>query len=331
MADLSFLLPDEDFEQHLNQTILPTLAPLSEPLPVALPDGAALSARVYATPNPKAVVCICHGFSEFADKYAEVCYNFVKAGYAVAICEHRGHGFSTREVEDLYKVHIDDYSVYVRDYDCFVRQVIRRFPALPRLLLCHSMGGCIGALYLEQHPKMFCAAVLSSPMLELNTGNIAPFAGWMYTRKLVKKGLGKEYLAPDGNDFDGIRRFEGSSCLHQGRYDAWFNMRLAQPMYQTNSLSVGWALASLQAQSRAVLRAKKIKTQMLLCQAGLDHLVLPRGQNRFAARAKDIQLKKFPTARHEIFNSPLAIRRDYWGTVLDFYSHELALAEGGAQ
>jgi len=330
MADLSFLLPDEDFARHYTHTILPALEAVREPLAVPLPDGAALSARVYATPAAKAVVCICHGYTEFADKYAEVCYNLMQAGYAVAICDHRGHGFSTREVEDRCKVHIDDYSVYVRDYDCFVQQVTRRFPALPRLLLCHSMGGCIGALYLEQHPRAFTAAVLSSPMLEINTGGIAPLAGWLYARKLVKKGLSKEYLDPNAADFDGIRRFEGSSCLHQGRYDVWFTMRVEEPMYQTSNFTVGWALASLQAQSQAVLRAKKIRTQILLCQAGQDHLVLPRGQNRFAARAKDIQLKKFPTARHEIFNSPLPIRRDYWGTVLDFYSHELALAQGDA-
>ena len=36
------------------------------------------------------------------------------------------------------------------------------------------MGGAIGAKFLEDYPEYFDRAVLSSPMLEINTGKICP-------------------------------------------------------------------------------------------------------------------------------------------------------------
>lgn len=318
MAKLDFILPEGDFAQQLETIIRPAVEALEERVSLTLPDGAELATRMYAVPNAKAVVCICHGFTEFAEKYQEIVYNFTRTGYAVVICDHRGHGFSTRMVDDPYKVHIDSYNTYVSDFDCMVQYAAQRFPALPMLLFCHSMGGCIGALYLQTHPKQFAGAVLSSPMMEINSG-IAPTVGWLYARQMVKSGHETDCFDPKAGAFNGIRKFEGSSCADQGRFDAWFDKRVAEPRYQTNNGTLGWLRASLEAQSRAVLRAGRVKTPVLLCQAGKDHLVLPGGQERFVQRAQDARLVLFPRARHEIFNSGERIRRAYWSEILNFY------------
>ena len=317
MAMLDFILPDGDFAQQLETVIQPALAKLEEKLPLAAADGGRIATRVYPTPGARAVVCICHGFSEFAEKYQEIIYNFTQAGYAVVICDHRGHGHSTRLVPNLCKVHIDSFDTYVTDFDCVVNYAAERFAGLPMLLFGHSMGGCISALYLQEHPGRFKGAVLSAPMMELNSG-VAPTYGWLYARHLVKTGHATDYINPAEGDFDGIRRFEGSSCADEGRFNAWFDKRLAEPRYQTNNATAGWLMNALQAQSRAVLRAGKIETPVLLCQAGQDHLVLPQGHEKFVRRAKNARLVKFTNARHEIFNSGEGIRRKYWNRVLDF-------------
>ncbi len=322
MPSLDFILPEGDFSHQLRTVILPAIEPLRENVALTLPDGATLATQLYHTPNARAVVCICHGFTEFADKYQEIIYNLTRSGYAVAICDHRGHGRSSRMVANLCKVHIDSYDTYVSDFDCMAGYAAFRYSSLPMLLFCHSMGGCIGTLYLQEHPDRFAGAVLSSPMLEVNTG-MAPTLAWLYARQLVKTGHSEEYFTPTANDFDGIRKFEGSSCTDQGRFDAWFDKRVAEPLYQTNNGTLGWLLASLQAQSRAVLRAVHVTTPVLLCRAGQDHLVLPGGQDRFAQRAKRVRLVEFPQARHEIFNSNETIRREYWGEVLAFYESVL--------
>lgn len=314
-----YLLPDEGFADALETVIKPYLAPLYEPLRVTCADGQPLSARVYANPGAKAVVCICHGFCEYADKYLEVIYCLLHAGYSVAICEHRGHGFSARMVDNLSKVHIDSYNTYTRDYNCFTVAVEQRFVGLPLYLFGHSMGGCISALYLEQHPGHYRGAVLSSPMFEINTGGRSPAFCRLYGRLMVALGRGEQYLSGQDQDFSPIHRFETSSCTNRDRYEAWFGQRVAEPHYQTHNGTFGWMAASLDASARAIRQAGRIHVPVLLCQAGQDRLVKPGGQQRFAQRAPQITVRAFADARHEIFNSLLPTRQEYWHTVLDFF------------
>ncbi len=315
-----FLLPDEGFADAVETVIKPYLAPRYEPLAVVCADGQPLSARVYAQPGARAVVCLCHGYCEYADKYLEVIYCLLRAGYSVAICEHRGHGFSPRTVENLSKVHIDSYDTYVRDYDSFTSRVEQRFAGLPLYLFGHSMGGCVAALYLEQHPGHYRAAVLSSPMFQINTGGRSALLCRLYGHLMIALGRGEQYLGSQEQDFSPIYRFETSSCTCRGRYDAWFSQRLAEPHYQSHSGTIRWMTASLDAAPKAVRQAGRITVPLLLCQAGQDRLVKPGGQQRFARRAPDITGRGVVEVRHVIFNSLLPTRRAYWQAVLAFYA-----------
>ena len=48
-----------------------------------------------------------------------------KNGYSVDMMDHRGHGFSSREVEDLCKVTISSFDVYVEDLKAFLNTVVK--------------------------------------------------------------------------------------------------------------------------------------------------------------------------------------------------------------
>ena len=63
-------------------------------------DSTAIYYRTYRIPQAKAAIVISHGFCEFAEKYKEVIYYFLKNGYSVYVPEHRGHGYSDRIVVD---------------------------------------------------------------------------------------------------------------------------------------------------------------------------------------------------------------------------------------
>lgn len=104
----------------------------------------------------KVAIVISHGFCEFAEKYKEVIYYFLKNGYSVYVPEHRGHGYSDRIVVDGEKVHIEDYEQYVQDLHCFVKNVVE-LTEKRKILFCHSMGGAIGVRYLEEFPLTFDA------------------------------------------------------------------------------------------------------------------------------------------------------------------------------
>ena len=53
-----------------------------------------------ATATFRGAIVISHGFTEFAEKYDELVWYFLLAGYSVCVLEHRGHGKSSRDVEN---------------------------------------------------------------------------------------------------------------------------------------------------------------------------------------------------------------------------------------
>ena len=120
-------------------------------------DGAAATFR--------GAVVISHGFTEFAAKYAGMVWYFLLAGYSVCVFEHRGHGYSARDVDNSSLVWIDDWRRYVADLAKFAETVGKDYAdGRPLNLYCHSMGGGIGASVLETHPTLFDKAVLSCPL-----------------------------------------------------------------------------------------------------------------------------------------------------------------------
>ena len=131
----------------------------------------------YAVPeSPKAVIVMFHGFCEFFGKYHEMAWYFYQKGYGFFFPEMRGHGLSGGKLPEKDLVHVRNYRQYVADMKIFFESIvkIKAAPNIPKLLFAHSMGGAIGALYLEKYPDDFKGAILSSPMLRLKTGGISP-------------------------------------------------------------------------------------------------------------------------------------------------------------
>lgn len=90
--------------------------------------------------------------------------------------EHRGHGYSGREVDDPELVHVQSYDCYAADLARFVETVVSPGEE-HRIVFAHSMGGAIAILALERYPQLFEAAVLSAPMCAMQTGKYPRFLG----------------------------------------------------------------------------------------------------------------------------------------------------------
>ncbi len=316
MPSLDFLLPDENFAMHLDATIAPALAPYRETFYYAGHGGAQLYGEVFTHPNASAVVVISHGFCEYIGKYAETIYNFFQLGYSVAICEHRGHGLSARQTDDLTKVHIDAFSTYTADFNYFTALVSEKFPDQTLLLFGHSMGGCIAACYLEQFPGRYTAAVLSSPMMAITPAGLSPRIALPYAKHLLRTGKPDNIGEKPG--FSPTPDFEDSSCVNAERYYAYFEQRLAEPRYQTSNGTVSWLVTSLEAIDKMLAAADTIHAPILLCQAGQDTLVQPSGHDAFIRKANNAVLCRFPRANHEITSADSETRADYWKTVATF-------------
>ncbi|MEI6128088.1 MAG: alpha/beta fold hydrolase, partial [Pseudomonadota bacterium] len=154
-------------------------------------------ARVEA-PDEKGAIVILHGMAESMIKYAEVMYDLKDLGYSFYLMDHRGMGFSGRLLDDPDKIYVKKFDDYVQDVKTFVETVVNEKPHKRLILISHSMGGCVAARYLEQYPQDFTAAVLSSPMLKINTHEYPQIAAYMLAVLNTSQGLGSAYVPGDG-------------------------------------------------------------------------------------------------------------------------------------
>lgn len=345
------LLDEAEYDQIMMQTVLPALEQCkdegwmepaqAENLPVPPSEGslhyvcydfkrfeAGTSEKSPSSKGFKGAIVISHGFTEFAAKYSEMAWYFLQAGYSVCVFEHRGHGYSVRDVDDPSLVHIDDWHRYVEDLAKFASTVGRHMADdKPLYLFSHSMGGGIGAAVLEQHPTVFDKAVLSAPMIEPALGMPKWLAGFFGD---IMSGLGfGERMVYAHESFTP----EFDEALHVGASQPrvrWFHkLRTENERYQTNAATYEWARQSVKISQYVMSEqaCQNITTPVLLCQAGHDIWVMNPAQDKFVQRVRsaggNITKLQFPESLHEIFSMPNETLRTYLDAVLAFYDEPI--------
>lgn len=329
-------LVEENFKQQMEEVVEPSLMEICRcgKLQMGKTTGqgeddteggqAELYYELYPQETKKGTIVISYGFTESCLKYHEMIYYFYQQGYQVAIMDHRGHGKSMREVEDVTIVHIDLFSRYVKDLHQFVKTVVKPMAQQkPLYLYAHSMGGCIGAFYLEQYPKDFSKAILNAPMLGLKLGGFPAWAARILCDLKVMKGNGKERLFTQST-FDPQEPFEESSASSEARHAWYLEHRQNDPTYQTCSASYYWGKEAINAGEFVVSRAqaKKVQTPVLLLQAELDDLVKPQEQKKFIERISNGRLMLVKGVRHEIYRAPNEVLQGYLEEIFKFYEDE---------
>lgn len=283
-------------------------------------DGVSIHYVTYQKPEAESCIVISHGFSEFSEKYNEVVYYFLKAGYSVYLPEHRGHGYSERETGDTDKVHVTDFENYVRDFNHFIKEVVEgREPQ--RILYGHSMGGAIVIRYLSQYPDTCQGAVLSSPMLQMKIGKCPQWLAKCIADCFTAAGMGSRY-ALGQKGFDGRPDFSNSSCVSEERYKYILHMRVEDTQYQTCGASYSWVRSAIKV--TRILKKKRnldnIKVPILLFLAGKDNMVDNRAVTAFADKTDAVSLVRMETSRHEIYNGDFETRVSYYEKMFAFFS-----------
>jgi acylglycerol lipase len=238
---------------------------------------------------PRGVVVVVHGYAEHLGRYDRVVDHLVSRGLAVAAVDLRGHGRSGGP-----RGHCRDFAELVADVHLVASAAAEWWPAAPRVLLGHSMGGLVGFLYLLRHPETVRAGALSAPAFRV------PDAGPRLARWIVRV-LAR--LAPR----TGLRSRLDTSAL--SRDPAVGPAYVADPLVHRRA-SVGFVRALGAAQAGALLDAPRLRVPLLVLQGDADRIVEASGTRDVVARLTcPHELVMLPGYYHEILNEPPAERR----------------------
>ena len=109
--------------------------------------------------EPRAVVQLVHGISEYILRYDHFARYLVTQGFAVTGNDHLGHG-QTAEGPSEYGYYTDWWAL-VKDVRELRETVGKQLPNVPYFLLGHSMGSFVVRTYLIDYPGTLKGAILS--------------------------------------------------------------------------------------------------------------------------------------------------------------------------
>lgn len=316
------VIPEEKLKQEMENTVEPYLKSIQKTGTIVTDHP--LYFEWYPREKNIGTVVISYGFTESVLKYHELIYYFHRHGYQVAILDHRGHGKSFREVEDMSLVHVESFRQYVEDLHTFVSKQVRQ--SLPEnrpqqmYLFGHSMGGCIAARYAELYPEDFCKIILNAPMLGVLLGHYPPWAAAILCDLNILTGQGRRRLFYQ-HGFQPDEPFCKSSASSEARFRYYHALRRQDETCQTYSATYRWAREAIRAGwlVRRKKEAAKVTAPVLLFQAGKDTLVAPDSHDIFLNRIRNGRMIRVPEIRHEIYRAGNEVLAPYLREIFSFF------------
>jgi lysophospholipase len=327
------LIRDEEFAARYAGEVEPYWFENAKVATFAAPDGLQLSYARLVVPGSKRAVVVSNGRTETYLKYKELAFDLARAGYSVYMLDHRGQGMSPRlltEPDDHDKGHVEHFDDYVQDLRAFVQQVVRPEQSGKLFLVAHSMGGAIATRYLETYPDTFAAAALSSPMLAPNAKILlsAESSCWWFRHTV--------WICPTCYAGFAHRPYKhtpeslGNYTHSKERWAAVLEVFAKEPRAKLGGPTHRWASEACAVSEVMLEQAGKIRTPLLLLQAGQDVAVMLPAQNAFCERlasetgntcnGRDGGPMAIDGASHELFIEADRYRIPAVTAILDFFA-----------
>jgi lysophospholipase len=277
-------------------------------------DGATLRAALFSPEGrARGSVVVSPGRSEPIEKYFEVVQDLLDRGFVVLVHDWRGQGLSHRALPDRLKGHAAGFKEFLGDHQALLATFGARLPE-PWITVGHSMGGSLIMLALALGETRFAAAVLSAPMLGLNTGSRsvggARALAWLMSRSRYK---GDYVLGDTGDPF--IQTFPKDALTHDAaRYARHRAQIKANPDLALGGITWGWtdfafSTCAFLRRSRGV---EAITIPVTVVAAGQDSRVLVADEKAIVARLSKGRYVEITDAFHEILIETDDRRAVFW-------------------
>jgi lysophospholipase len=264
--------------------------------------GARLRAALFRPQGrPRGSVVLSGGRTEPLEKYYETIGDFLERGFVVLAHDWRGQGLSARELPDRLKGHAKGYQAFLDDFRALLGAYETQLPK-PWIAVGHSMGGCLTLLALATGERRFAGAVLSAPMLGVQTGKVSLRAARTMARLSVLFGRARRYtLGQAGKPFDDT--FDGNVLTHdRKRFERTCSLIAAEPKLALGAPTWGWLDFAFRATAYLARpeRLREVTTPVVIVSAEDDKLVDNAAQQAAARHLPQGKFVNVPGAYHEI-------------------------------
>jgi lysophospholipase len=285
-------------------------------------------------------IVIVSGRSEGYLKYQELCFDLYQLGYNLFIVDHRGQGISERMLSNPHKGYVENFDYYYLDLAAFITDIVIKKIEENGLnkkpyLLSHSMGGAISIRYLQHFPDTIKAAVLSSPMIAINSGSfptvLAHALIWLGSKLNAWFGKKPWYFIGQHNYNEGKckRSFSTNPLMHSPiRYQRFTELYQANKDIQLGGVTLPWLVEALKTEKAIFADLKKLITPTLVIQAGNDKIVDNKAQNQFCQQLNALYAHSCPegkpvtieNAYHELFFEQDQYRQQALTTAIHWFA-----------
>ena len=143
--------------------------------------------------SPDGIIIIASGQSEFIESYFELARDLNRSGFSVWIMDWKGQGGSSHPLNDDSRA-TNDFTGDQRDLRRFILEIVNNTSGSPTILLAHSMGGHIALRMLEKNSDTVDIAILTAPMITVETGSYPHSISTFLAATMSNIGLGWWYV-----------------------------------------------------------------------------------------------------------------------------------------
>jgi lysophospholipase len=282
---------------------------------IQTPDGVKLRfARFEPPAGRRGTVCIFAGRTEWIEKYFETVRDLRARGFAVAILDWRGQGFSARAFKDSYKGYVGNFAEYELDLETFMREIVLPDCPPPLFALAHSMGAAVLLRAVHRGHRWFDRIVLTAPMIALGQVDRMEPAGAIL-RVMRAAGLGGRYVPGRYRGVMDLRPFAGNILTSDPvRYARNAAILEAEPLLGLGGPTIAWCDAAFRTmrQLREPSYPSQIRQPILIVGAGRDAIVSNTAIEDFAGLLRAGSQLVVVGAQHEILMEQDRYRSQFW-------------------